>query len=74
MLAQRLADLDDEAGLLAHLALQRGAMVLAGIGPAAGQIPFAALVQQQQHAALWIRTPLTEMGGVDIRSRASRHS
>ena len=52
IVAQRLADLDDEAGLLLHLALQRGAMVLAGIGPAAGQVPFTALVQQQKHAAL----------------------
>ena len=47
-----LADLDGEPRLLLHLALQRGAMVLARIGPAARQIPFAALVQQQQHAVL----------------------
>ena len=52
IVAQRRADLDREAGLLLHFALQRGAMVLAGIGPAAGQIPFTALVQQQKHAAL----------------------
>jgi hypothetical protein len=26
-------------------------MVLAGIGPAAGQVPFIALVQKEQHAS-----------------------
>src|SRR5204863_378469 len=52
MLIQPLTDLDVESGLLAHLALQRRAVVLAGIGPAPGQVPFAALVEQQQHAAV----------------------
>src|SRR5260370_37547285 len=48
MLVEQSADLDLEPRLLAHLALERGAMILARIGPAAGQIPFAALVQEQQ--------------------------
>src|ERR687897_1925278 len=52
IVAQRLADLDDEAGLFLHLALQRGAMVLSGIGPAARQVPFTALVQKKKHAIL----------------------
>ena len=52
MSLERRADLDREAGLLLHLALQRGAMILARIGPPARQVPFAALVQEQQHAVL----------------------
>ena len=52
VLVEQRADLDVEPRLLAHLALQRRAMILARIGPAARQVPFAALVQQQQDAAV----------------------
>ena len=50
MLVERRTDLDLEAGLLPHLALQCGAMILTWIGPPARQVPFAPLVQQQQDA------------------------
>ena len=49
---ERRANLDGEARLLLHLTLQRGTMVLAGIGPATGQVPFIALVQEKEHAIL----------------------
>ena len=49
---QRGADFDQKPGLLAHLARERRAMLLARIRPATRQVPFAALVQQQQHAAV----------------------
>ena len=52
MLVDESADLDRQPRLLPHLAHQRRAMILARIGPPAGQIPFVALVQEQQDAAL----------------------
>ena len=56
VLVERGADFDQKPGLLAHLARESRAMILARIRPATRQVPFAALVQQQQHAVL-IRTP-----------------
>jgi len=52
VLVERHADLDREPRLLLDLADQRRPVVLAGIGPPAGQIPFVALVQEQEHAIL----------------------
>ena len=52
MLVQQRPDLDIKSGLLPHLARERRAMILAEIGPTARQVPFAALVQQQQDAAV----------------------
>ena len=52
VLVERAPDLDGKPRLLAHLALERRAMILARIGPAARQIPFVALVQQQEDAVL----------------------
>lgn len=46
------ADLDGEAGLLPNFADERRTMILPGIGPAAGQIPFTAFVQKKKHAAV----------------------
>jgi len=46
------ADLDAEPRLLPHLARQRGAMIFARFRPPARQVPFVALVHQQQHATL----------------------
>ena len=52
VLVERGADFDQRPGLLAHLARERRAMILARIGPPTRQIPFAALVQQQQDTVL----------------------
>ena len=52
MLVEQRADLDAEPRLLAHLADERRAMVLARIWPTTRQVPLPALVRQQQHAAL----------------------
>ena len=52
VLVECRADLDLKPGLLTDFALQRRAMVLAGIGPTARQVPFAAFVQEQQHASV----------------------
>ena len=49
---ERHTGFDQQTGFLTHLALQRRAIVLARIGPAAGQIPFTAFVQEQQHAGI----------------------
>ena len=48
MLVERVAHRDRKPGFLAHLAFERGAMILARIGPPARQIPFVALVQEQE--------------------------
>jgi len=52
VLVERAADCDGKPRLLAHLALEGGAMILSRIGPAARQVPFVALVQQQEHTVL----------------------
>ena len=52
MLVKKRADLDREPRLLQHLADQCRAMIFARIRPAARQIPFIALVQEQQDAAI----------------------
>jgi len=52
VLVERVADLDRKPRLLAYFAHQRRAMILARIGPSARQIPFAALVQQQEHTVV----------------------
>jgi len=52
VLLERAADCDGKPRLLAHLALEGGAMILTRIGPAARQVPFVAFVQQQEDAVL----------------------
>jgi hypothetical protein len=52
MLVEQRPDLDRESCFLAHLAGERRTMILARIGPAARQVPFAALVEQQQDATV----------------------
>src|SRR5437868_749709 len=52
------ADFDLEPRLLTHFALQRRAMILARIEPAARQVPFAALIQEQEHVTVVDEDPL----------------
>ncbi len=63
-------DLDLEPGLLAHLALQRRAMILARIGPPARQIPFIAFIQKQENAAVVDDDPLHRERMIAHRSAA----
>ncbi|WIM11778.1 MAG: hypothetical protein OJF58_002737 [Enhydrobacter sp.] len=52
MPADQRADLDIEPGLLPHLAPERGSMILARLRPPARQLPFAAIVEQQEDTVL----------------------